>query len=318
MRKGLLLALLASSVSVSNAYACDIDGKEGIVEENSLNISVNAKNKSNVTEADFNTILDRVESIYSPIIDGMGKSLVVRRKWEDGTVNAYAQQSGNSYIISMFGGLARHETITADAFALVACHEIGHHLAGAPKKSSWFGTSWASNEGQADYWGTMKCLRKYFETENNQEIIANMQIDPYATKVCQEQFVGVEEIAMCQRASMAGLSLGNLFRALRNLSTELKFQTPDQNVVARTNHNHPAPQCRVDTYFAGAICERDAYEDTSNEDANVGVCNREIGDSIGVRPLCWYKPTVSTTPEAEDGQDPTWPTFPGGGSWPNS
>ena len=36
----------------------------------------------------------------------------------------------------MFGGLAGHETITTDAFALVACHELGHHIGGAQRKQA--------------------------------------------------------------------------------------------------------------------------------------------------------------------------------------
>jgi len=71
----------------------------------------------------------------------------------------------------MFGGLARHETMTPDGFATVVCHELGHHLGGVPKKFSWFGNSWASNEGQADYFGIMKCLRKMFEHEDNVKIV---------------------------------------------------------------------------------------------------------------------------------------------------
>jgi Zn-dependent protease with chaperone function len=54
----------------------------------------------------------------------------------------------------MFGGLARDPLVTKDGFSAVICHEIGHHIAGAPRK----GFSWASNEGQADYFATTKCL----------------------------------------------------------------------------------------------------------------------------------------------------------------
>jgi hypothetical protein len=131
----------------------------------------------------------------------------------------------------MFGGLARHETITEDGFATVVCHEIGHHIGGAPKKSSWWGSSWASNEGQADYFGTSKCLRKMMEKEDNTSIIANMEIPAHVTKKCNASFNNIAEISMCQRGAMAGLSLANLFRALRNLDNELKFTTTQHHSV---------------------------------------------------------------------------------------
>ncbi|MBT3586547.1 MAG: hypothetical protein HN509_16685 [Halobacteriovoraceae bacterium] len=274
----------------TNVFSCDQHGTAGIVEDNNLWIGTDAKSVSTVDEKTFNKILDDVVAIYAPIIAEKGKTLDMIRKWDDGTVNAYAQQTGNTWKVSMFGGLARHETITADAFALVACHELGHHLGGFPKKSSWWGSSWASNEGQADYFGNMKCFRKYAESDDNIAVVESMNIDATATKACKANFANAEDVAVCQRGAMAGLSLGNLFRALRRLETPLKFETPDPKVVTATNHNHPAPQCRLDTYFAGAICDKDAYTDVSDSNAATGVCTRSNEYSKGIRPLCWYKP----------------------------
>lgn len=279
---------LLSTLNVSTA--CDQHGLTGIAEENNLWIPVGMGRGTDMTEERFNEIVDDVAEIYKPIIADMGANLVVVKKWEDGTVNAYAQQTGKSWKISMFGGLARHETITDDAFALVACHEIGHHIGGAPKKKSFFFSSWASNEGQADYWGNMKCFRKYVANDDNIALMATKDIDPVAVEACQEAFSDEEEVAICKRASLAGLSLGNLFRALRKLKTPLKYDTPDQNVVTKTDDSHPAPQCRLDTYFHGALCDRGVDETVSQSDAEKGVCNRSQGDKAGIRPLCWYKP----------------------------
>ncbi len=255
MRNGLFTGLLLATI-VSPAFACDMEGRGGIVEDNKLWIGVHDKEVSTITEERFNVVLDRVEKIYAPIIEALGKKLVINRNWADGTVNAYAQQTGNNWLISMFGGLARHATITEDGFALVACHETGHHLGGAPRKASFFGSTWASNEGQADYWGTMKCLRKYFEGEDNIAIVAKMEVDPIAKAKCAESFSNAEDVAVCERGAMAGLSLGNLFKALSNGTVTLKFDTPDPARVTRTNDNHPASQCRLDTYFNGSLCDR--------------------------------------------------------------
>ncbi len=289
LKKGILALLLACVSTFS--FACDEHGKTGIVEDNNLWIPSNVKSVNSISETEFNDIIDKIEAIYAPIIAERGKTLVIERKWEDGTVNAYAQQSGNTWRVSMFGGLARHETITRDGFATVVCHELGHHLGGAPKKSSWFGgTSWASNEGQADYFGTSKCLRKFMENDDNTSIMSEVEVPAVATEACAKNFSNENEYAMCLRGSMAGMSLANLFRALRSMTTELKFDTPDPAVVTTTNHNHPAPQCRLDTYFQGALCTVDAYTDVSKDDANIGTCNRSENFETGLRPLCWFKP----------------------------
>ncbi|EQC49417.1 peptidase, M48 domain protein [Bacteriovorax sp. BSW11_IV] len=289
MRKMIMMTILASLLGTP-AFACDMDGKTGIVEKNDLYIPVGEKSNGGITEAEFNEIIEKVEGIYAPIIEAKGKTLQIVRNWTDGTVNAYARQIGNTWEVQMFGGLARHETITRDGFATVVCHEIGHHLGGAPKKASWWGSSWASNEGQADYFGTSKCLRKFMEKDNNEEIVANLEVPAFATEKCAANFKDAADLAMCQRGAMAGMSLANLFRALRNMSSELKFETPDSKVVSKTDDNHPAPQCRLDTYFQGALCDQDHYSDVDESDATIGTCNRSQDYVDGVRPLCWYKP----------------------------
>ncbi|PJB52456.1 MAG: hypothetical protein CO099_12535 [Bdellovibrio sp. CG_4_9_14_3_um_filter_39_7] len=290
MRKGILVAALLASGWIGATQACDMHGTSGIVEQNDLWISTSDKAANNMTEARFNEIINNVEAIYSPIISTRGKQLEIERKWDDGTVNAYAQQVGNVWKVSMFGGLARHQVVTDDAFALVVCHELGHHLGGQPKKKSWWGSSWASNEGQADYFGNSKCLRKYMEKDDNIAIVASLNVPDVATKACQESFTNASDIAMCQRGAMAELSLADLFKALRNSTTPLKFDTPDTKVVTATNDNHPDSQCRLDTYFNGALCDKDAYTDPSDTDAVTGYCVRADGYTSGVRPLCWYKP----------------------------
>lgn len=289
MKKEILTIAAAAALFIMPTMACDQHGTSGIVEENDLWISVDAKATNGMDESTFNSVLDRVESIYAPIIKAEGKNLSVSRKWEDGTVNAYAQQRGNTWSIAMFGGLARHETVTPDGFAMVACHELGHHLGGQPRKQSWFGTAWASNEGQSDYFGSMKCLRKYMEVDDNVALMAGIEVPKHAVEKCENNFSNAEDIAMCKRSAMAGMSLAGLFRALRNLTAPLAFDTPDTKVVASTNHNHPEPQCRLDTYFAGAICDKDHYADIDENDVNKNVCVRANGYTAEARPLCWYK-----------------------------
>ena len=282
-----MIATGALMATVSG-FACTIDGTEGIVPENNLWISENAKSINSMDEATFNAVIDKVEKIYEPIVAQMGGTLSISRNWTDGTVNAYASRSGDTWNVAMFGGLARHETITEDGFALVVCHEIGHHIGGAPKKTY----RWASNEGQADYFATLKCLRKAFRSENNAKIVSELNVPQEVVQSCADQFTEAEEQLICQRGAMAGMSTAKLFQALRRQTEAPEFSTPDANVASRTNHNHPETQCRLDTYYSGALCAIDDSIDVSNQDEAVGVCYRASGDTNGVRPLCWFKPSA--------------------------
>jgi hypothetical protein len=91
---------------------------------------------------------------------------------------------------------------------------------------------------------------------------------------------------------MAGLSVAKLFQALRNSTVEPKFDTPDSKVVTKTDDNHPATQCRLDTYFQGSLCGISFHEDVSSSSEVNGTCHGTTGHSKGLRPLCWFKPSV--------------------------
>jgi len=277
-------------IATVTGFTCTIDGTQGIVPENNLWISTTAKSKNSMDEKTFNTVIDKVEAVYDSVVTAEGGNLNVERNWNDGTVNAYASRTGDTWNVAMFGGLARHEAVTPDGFALVVCHELGHHIGGAPKKGSWFSTiKWASNEGQSDYFATLKCLRKVFRNDNNEAIVSKLNVPAAVVTKCAEQFSDNEEQLICQRGSMAGLSTAKLFQSLRGSSTAPEFTTPDTKVVRKTDHNHPATQCRLDTYFHGALCTVSDMVDVDQKDEAAGVCYRDSGDTIGVRPLCWFK-----------------------------
>ena len=284
--KFLLIGLMLTLSGMS--FACTEDGKEGIMPENDMNIPADVKSINGITEEKFNAVIDKIEAIYSPIVDSMGGKLFIERSWSDGTVNAYARRSGKAWMVNMFGGLARHDTITEDGFALVLCHEIGHHLGGAPK-AGMFLNRWASNEGQSDYFATLKCLRQTFINDNNAEIIAKMEVPAALSSACQKAHPNKVDSDICIRNGMAGKSVSDLFAAMRSLPAG-KFDTPDTSVVRKTDNKHPAHQCRLDTYFQGALCEKSMSEEVSQKDEVKGTCHGSTGHTVGLRPLCWFKP----------------------------
>ena len=285
MKKRILTAVAALSLSASSSFACDIHGKTGFAPENNLKISQWDKATNGMTKERFLEIVKSVSDIYEPIVKAKGGNLSMNNRWDDDTVNASAQQMGKTWVVNMYGGLARHPLTTDDGFALVVCHELGHHIGGAPRK----GISWASNEGQADYFGAMKCLRRVLEKQDNVSYVAKMTVDAEATKQCQAVYHNADEIALCQRVSMAGKSLGSLLGELGG-SSKVAFDTPDKSIVTRTYDAHPEAQCRLDTYFNGILCDKSYNLDVDNKDPKVGTCIKADGYKVGTRPLCWYKP----------------------------
>jgi hypothetical protein len=260
----------------------------GFLPANNMRIPVGMMTAGGITQQQFDAVLNRVENLYKADIARLGGTLKINHLWTDATVNASATRQGNVWVLNMYGGLARHPATSEEGMALVACHEMGHHMGGAPKISGWFST-WATNEGGADYYAGLKCLRRYFAQDDNKAALASVTLDPGVVETCTKQFSTEADQLICERISLSGDSVAYLFQALRNEANPPKYTTPDKSVVTKMNDDHPATQCRMDTYFAGMTCAASANEANSDTDYHTGACSAPH-DNVGVRPLCWFYP----------------------------
>lgn len=166
-----------------------------------------------ISEASYNKTLDAIEKAYTPIFTAKKYKFKLVRAWSDGTVNAQAWWTGKTCNVEIFGGIARWPGISAAAIKQVALHEIGHCLGGAPKYP---GENMAC-EGQADYYSTL---------------------------------VGCPNMALnCKASSL------NLAKALASMGGEAVPWRPGPKLpsVSQTDCDHPAAQCRLDTYDAGIL-----------------------------------------------------------------
>jgi hypothetical protein len=262
-----------------------------ILPPNNLAIPVGQKNEGLSLEQ-YNEVIDKVEAVYRSIVEKMGKKLTINRLWKNPRVNAGTTKKGNEIILNLYGGYPRHTLATPDGYALVICHELGHHLGGIPKKIFDSGlTGWPSAEGQADYFATLKCLRKVFRHDDNVAIVSKIDVPKLVHEKCTVPFPEEWERAMCMRTTMAGIAVSGISADIRNTSLP-SVETPDETVADETLDDHPLPQCRLDTYFQGSICEVSSYRSLSDQDEVQGACHEKNGHSEGGRPLCWFKPSV--------------------------
>ncbi|CAB4149789.1 hypothetical protein UFOVP558_32 [uncultured Caudovirales phage] len=214
-------------------------------------------NLSSMSKASFKDAIKKVLDAYKGhVATTEGAILQINDLWSDGTVNAQAYQKWVNgqlyYMIDAFGGLARHPKMTKNAFIAVLCHELGHHIGGAPK----YRADWASNEGQSDYFATLRCMKK----------------------------LGIS-------SSAPALALS---RTLADLGGERspKRSSRDSSKVAQTYDRHPRAQCRLDIMDAGRAC--DATGKLSPLDPKPGTCfNYDGADNTvgeGNRPRCFFRP----------------------------
>ncbi|MBC7658485.1 MAG: hypothetical protein H7249_02125 [Chitinophagaceae bacterium] len=284
--------LLTSAISFgSSAYATFLPPNNLYLQDN--------KRDAKMTQATFNEVIDEAIAYYQPLMSSkFGSDFVVNRRWSDSTVNAYATQTLGSWEVNMFGGLARRPETTRDGFALVLCHEIGHHLGGYP-----FVSDWASNEGQADYFATLSCAHDLWKNQTAKNALSRDLIDAYPKSLCDDVWKTEPEQNLCYRTLLGGKSLAALLSALSG--TEADWQTPDTSVVDQTFDAHPEGQCRLDTYIAGALCAQ-KFDATVIPGKSLGSRNNstaaervsgkytclQTSFTTGPRPLCWFKPLL--------------------------
>ncbi len=289
--KVLLKLLILLLVINSEVLSCSVDGKEGIVPRNNYKIPVGYK-AARVNQRQFAGVLGRLRFIYTKIVKNKyNANLIIKGDWNDDTVNAFAfqRQDRREFYVDIRGGFARHPLLTADALALVVCHEIGHHIGGVPKSNS----GWASNEGQSDYFATLKCFRRYAEIDDNSQFMKKIVSTPKSVDYhCGFAFSNKEDIAICRRSALASLSLARVFESLANVRVStVSFSRPDKTIVNQTFHSHPKPQCRLDTFFQGSICNTPVRLSVDNvSDHRAGTCSRSRRHRVGNRPRCWFKP----------------------------
>ncbi len=254
--------------------------------------------KGGISKKEFVDTIALVSNLYAPILKNFKGDLEVEGDWEDSTVNAYADRDGNVWKVYMFGGLARRPEITVDGFALVMCHELGHHVGGFP-----FVSDWAADEGQADYFATQACARKLWGNDLAGNEKAASSVNSIAKKKCNARWQSPKDRNLCYRVAGASLSLARLLGALEGSRPD--FSKPDATVVTETDHEHPKAQCRLDTYVAGGLCDVQFKDnlipgssarasDLSREKEALTVsCSQFDKDRMFAgRPKCWFKQNV--------------------------
>jgi hypothetical protein len=288
-------------LSAASTAAFAFEGERTFMPPNNLHLQ---KLDGGLTEAQFNAVMDRAMAVYGPIVQGFGAQLTINRRWTDNTVNASAEQpTPTTWRLNMYGGLARRPEVTEDGFAMVVCHELGHHLGGYP-----YVQDWAADEGQADMHATGACAEKLFAPNLKLAAKAMTELPDTMKAKCDDAHADETHREICYRAIVAGKSLADLLGALGNTGA-VGYDTPDTTVVTRTNHQHPEAQCRLDSYIASALCGAANWDyalipgksmaNRNSMEAQEEAFAHSCAEGPGARPRCWFAPVDGSEPAEE-------------------
>lgn len=242
-----------------------------------------------VSYEDYEFLRQRTLEVFSPLVAERGYTLHASDRWGSLSDLAGAERAYKNWSIWVPGGLAKHEAIDFHGLATFFCHEMGHHLGGVPYKSKFYASTWASSEGQADYFASAKCFSVLFTPQEHLSWWeANEAHVPQTIRnLCQEAHSGLPRVISCVRGILGGLSASHFLNRKAKKRPNPQIETPSAKVVKKTTWKHTKPQCRLDTYIAGALCGAFQKNSTVAWDDNEGFCDGLSG--FGQRPTCWYK-----------------------------
>jgi len=227
----------------------------------------------------FNNIVETALDQYQEEFTQQQQRLSIAAAWHNDNIYASAWKmedaKGETGLIQISGGFARHPEITPAAFALILCHEIGHHIAGPPRIWKF------SAEGQSDYFGASDCLRKLFRRGVLES--TRQHIPRVVRHACMQAFTITREQQICARIILAGSTLASYFARKQNLLMP-KLARRDKTAVPNTILVPASPQCRLDTYFAAALCNP-ATQATKNDQP--WLCDSPENEHPSNRPRCW-------------------------------
>ncbi len=250
------------ALQLSLAFAHDLNCIPKDEAHKHIQIHVADAGIESMTESAFEDAIAKVMKKFESVVKkDHDANLVINNLWTDATINAQAYQEWHEdpitkkitkyFMVDAFGGLARYPGMTKNGFIAVLCHELGHHIGGAPKYNR---NGWASIEGQSDYWATHHCMKE----------------------------LGIDSKA-------AGKALAGVLADL-NGERPPKESSPDMTVVTKMLESHPEAQCRLDTYLAGRACTQTGKISQSDPKQGTCHVYPAGKAAVGDRPLCWFKP----------------------------
>lgn len=274
----------------------------GFAPENALYLQDSLfRSEALIDEAQFDSTIAQVKEAFQPFAAAHGATIVIEGRWNEPTVAATTYHAGLQWITVVFGGLARRPEVTPDAFALVLFHEMGHNFGGYPFYSDYH--SFGSVEGEADYYATFVGARVLW----GEQLATNRRFRHSATigirQKCNAVYDDADEQNLCYRTMTASVSAARLVRIIHG-GDEPSIDRQDDSVVALTVEAHPLPQCRLDTFIAGALCRaefnRRVIPGLNHPDGQNGLsaeelaaqfsCTRDGEVGLGSRPQCWFAP----------------------------
>ncbi|WP_374029253.1 hypothetical protein [Bdellovibrio bacteriovorus] len=242
----LLLALISMAQSPRVLLKTRVgDGSAHATDAGYFHLPPGSQNVSAISEQDYLEIIGKfVTKNFLKAKEQTGLSLYVPFEWQSPWFGAYAKRTEDYSQISLLGGMARAPGATKAALVAILCHELGHHIGGAPLQTI-PSVEWSSSEGQSDFYAATQCLPEMLQS-----------YPELASEPSQEVLQKCGENLLCARTMQAGLEMIQLTQRYSYRDyTPVQVTASEVAATELIRNRYPTDQCRLDTFVQGALCQ---------------------------------------------------------------
>ncbi len=262
---------------------CRSAGKNSVLQEEVPN--------ARFTPAELDALKIEFSDEYAADFSQLGGPFRVQFFRSIPSLYSFATIKNGAYEVAIMGGNLNKSTMSTDSLRLLVCHEIGHFLGGAPKRillDPEEDQAWNTVEGGADYYATLKCMKRLLAKQTEQNRLALVDARPEIVEACLQNATAEEEQLICVRTALAAEKLVRFFAISANSPLVPQIENPDSSEVPKTLFAHPGLQCRLDTFWAGILCQASVKTPLDDKDTLVGACGEDAAP-FTQRPRCWYR-----------------------------
>lgn len=209
-------------------------------------LPADAQNVSEVSQDQYWRLLSQFQWMYAAeVLEKTGRLLVIENTWENPYFAGFAELSDGEASVTLWGGMARAPGATLGGLLAVLCHEVGHLIGGEPRQTIPH-SSWATSEGQADFFAAVHCLPRFLR--KYPDVVPNVEFE--VIEICGGDLT-------CAKTVQAGLDLSRLTQkySYRDF-VPVNLKTPAPPSAELIRNSYPSDQCRLDTFVLGAQCPR--------------------------------------------------------------
>ena len=215
--------------------------------------AIDDETTSTVTNESFHRVFYEVFNLYKEEMKEFRIPVVAVPEWEKPYFTAYVAEVKGIMKFGFWGGMARIPGMNDDAVALITCHEVGHIIGGSPyiaiPSPQYKGIS---SEGQADYFATRYCLKKYFSQKEDTLSYLQFPSTTSEDQLCRVTSFSHWDEAICLRVANSIRGFSSVLRLLKSEDGDFSLLNNDEEVVEETIFNgYPSNQCRINTFIAG-------------------------------------------------------------------